>query len=98
MPTSNVISALTVDQNSRLWIGNFRRGIDVFSKNGELLSHIENEEVKEINFLNSREKSVVGATSKGAIRFENGFKETVLTKENGLPSNSITHISVFKIR
>jgi ligand-binding sensor domain-containing protein len=96
MPTSNVISALTIDQSNRLWAGNFRRGIDVFSKNGELISHIENETNKEINFLGNRENSVVSATSKGAASFGKGFKETILTKENGLPSNSITHISTFK--
>jgi ligand-binding sensor domain-containing protein len=96
MPTSNVISALTIDENSRLWVGNFRRGIDVFSNEGEKLAHIENETVKEINFLNAQQNFVLSATSKGAVSFDNSFKNAILTKENGLPSNSITHISFEK--
>lgn len=93
MPTSNVISALTIDRNSRLWAGNFRRGIDIFSGDGEKITHLETETLKEINFLDTKENSVIAATSKGAVSFSDNFKSTVLTKENGLPSNSITHIS-----
>lgn len=96
MPTSNVISALTIDENSRLWVGNFRRGIDIFSNEGEKLAHFENETVKEINFLNAQKNFVLSATSKGAVSFDKSFKGDVLTEENGLPSNSITHVSFQK--
>ena len=93
MPTTNVISALAFDRNSRLWIGNFRRGIDIFSGEGEQITHLENDVIKEINFLGIRENSIVGATSKGAVSFDANLKSIVLTKENGLPGNSIMHIS-----
>ncbi len=98
MPASNIISALAFDRNSRLWAGNFRRGIDVFSADGEKQTHLETETLKEINFLDGRENAVIAATSKGAVSFSDNFKSTILTNENGLPSNSITHISAEKNR
>lgn len=93
MPTSNVVSALTLDANSRLWVGNFRRGIDIFSAKGKKLEHLETEVLKEINFLGPIDKGVLAATSKGAVRFENDLKSSLLSREGELPSNSITHIS-----
>lgn len=96
MLTTNIISALTIDENSRLWAGNFRRGIDIFSKYGEKLAHVENEKIKEINFLGNNDQSVSSATSKGAASFDNSFRESILTNENRFPSNSIAHISTSK--
>lgn len=96
MPTGNIVSALAIDRNSRLWVGNFRRGIDIFSKDGEKIGHVENDVIKEINALNSQENSVIGATSKGAVSFDQSFKSDFLIKNDSLPSNSITHISFEK--
>ncbi len=94
MPTGNVVSALAIDRNSRLWVGNFRRGIDIFSKEGIKLAHLETDVIKEINALNAQENAVVGATSKGAVSFDQSFKSDFLINNDSLPSSSITHISL----
>ncbi|HYV14385.1 MAG TPA: two-component regulator propeller domain-containing protein, partial [Pyrinomonadaceae bacterium] len=47
--TSNLISALSVDSQGRLWAGTFRNGIDVLGSPGSLVAHIESESVREIN-------------------------------------------------
>ncbi len=96
MPTGNIVSALAVDRNSRLWVGYFRRGIDIFSKDGVKIEHVESDVIKEINALNAQENSVISATSKGAVGFDQTFKSSYLIKNDSLPSNSITHISLTK--
>ncbi|HVI72246.1 MAG TPA: hypothetical protein VM656_12270, partial [Pyrinomonadaceae bacterium] len=49
--TSNLVSALTIDSQARVWAGNFRRGIDVLSSQGTQLAHMESETNREINSL-----------------------------------------------
>lgn len=34
-PIDNFVSALAIDKNENLWVGTFRRGVDVFSENGK---------------------------------------------------------------
>ncbi|HEY0099539.1 MAG TPA: hypothetical protein VGB76_11370 [Pyrinomonadaceae bacterium] len=93
---SNVISALAFDADGKFWAGNFRRGIDVLSGEGKKIAHLESEAVREINFLlpeGGGESAVLAATSQGVVRFASQFRSTSTTKADGLPSNSIMHLS-----
>ena len=95
--TSNIISALALDADGKFWAGNFRRGIDVLSAEGKKIAHLESEAIREINFLlpeAGRESAVLAATSQGVVRFASQFGSTSTTKADGLPSNSIMHLSL----
>lgn len=93
--SNNVISALTLDADERLWIGTFRNGIDIFSTDGKKQKHLENESIREINFLlsDARTKTVRAATSGGVFEFDKALNFSALTKSDGLISNSVMHIS-----
>ena len=96
MPASNVISALTVDADGKLWAGNFRNGIDIFSSEGKKLTHLESDMIREINFLFAEKeaKAVLAATSQGVVRLNDKLREISLTKADGLLSNAISHIAL----
>jgi len=94
-PTSNLISALAFDEAGNLWAGSFRNGIDVFSREGRRLTHLESNAVREINSLTWDEaaKQMLAATSQGLVGF-NGFKQSqTLGAADGLISNSILHVA-----
>jgi len=91
--TDNFVSALTFDVNENLWIGTFRGGIDVFSRDGKKLKHLESEILREINFLQAGGAGVSAATASGLQIFKNDFSAENLTKKDGLPSASINHFT-----
>lgn len=91
--TDNFVSALAFDKKQNLWIGTFRNGIDIFLPDGRKIKHFEDETVREINFIKVQNNSVSAATSAGLINFKDNFSFEILTKSEGLPSNSITHFS-----
>jgi ligand-binding sensor domain-containing protein len=91
--TDNFVSALAFDKSANLWIGTFRRGIDVFSGEGKKLRHLESENAREINFLQATNETISAATSSGLLSFKNDFSIENLTRKDGLPTNSITHFS-----
>ena len=97
--TSNLISALSVDSQGRLWAGTFRNGIDVLGPAGTLVAHLESESVREINSLveDAASKKMLAASSAGLLSFDTNLGTTEhLSATDGLLSNSIlqaTHIS-----
>lgn len=93
--TDNNVSALLVDRRERLWVGTFRRGIDVFSDNGKKLAHLESETVRDINFLTQTVDSneIIAATSGGAVNFNEKLNETFLVENALLPNRSATQVS-----
>ncbi|HEX8734461.1 MAG TPA: two-component regulator propeller domain-containing protein [Pyrinomonadaceae bacterium] len=91
--TDNFVSALAFDKRENLWVGTFRRGIDVFAADGKKLKHVESETVREINFLAARDDEIFAAASGGLIRLKTDFSVENLTKKDGLPGNSVTHFS-----
>lgn len=91
--TDNFASALAFDANKNLWVGTFRRGIDVLSADGKKLKHLESDAVREINFLQSNGETVSAATASGLLDFKKDFSVENTTKKDGLPSNSINHFS-----
>lgn len=92
-PTGNFISALAFDNRGNLWLGTFRNGIDIFSADGKKLRHIEDETTREINFLQADETKMSAATSAGLVNFKFDFSAENTTRNEGLPSNSVTHFT-----
>lgn len=91
--TDNFVAALAFDADENLWIGTFRRGIDVYAADGKKLTHLESESLREINFLQSNNEMIFAATASGRHTFKKDFSAVVQTKKDGLPSDSITHFS-----
>ena len=91
--TDNFISATAIDGRGNLWAGTFRRGIDVLAENGKLLTHLETESIREINYLQANGEGVSAATTQGIFRIKSDFSYTAFDKIKGLPTNAITHIS-----
>lgn len=92
-PTDNFVSALAFDNDENLWLGTFRRGVDVFNADGKKLKHLESESLREINFLQSTGETVSAATSSGLRTLKKDFSSSNQTKKDGLPGDSITHFS-----
>jgi ligand-binding sensor domain-containing protein len=96
--TSNLISALSVDSQGRLWAGTFRNGIDVLGPSGSLLAHIESESVREINSLaeDAASQKMLAASSAGVVSFDTNLHTTEhLSTTDGLLSNSIMQMAHF---
>ena len=94
--TSNLISALSVDSQGRLWAGTFRNGIDVLGPPGTLLAHIESESVREINSLveDGAAQKMLAASSAGLLSFDTNLRTTEqLSAADGLLSNSIMQVA-----
>jgi ligand-binding sensor domain-containing protein len=94
--TSNLISALSVDSQARLWAGTFRNGIDVLGPSGTLVAHVESEAVREINALVEDEtsKKMLASSSAGLLSFNTNLGSTGhLSTADGLLSNSIMQVT-----
>jgi ligand-binding sensor domain-containing protein len=95
--TAGQITSLEKDGAGRLWVGYFDRGIDLIATDtNERLSHIEDERVREINFIafDPSEDRMLAATSRGLVSFNNRMKQTVFTRErSGLVNDSVAHVS-----
>ena len=89
--TDNFVSALALDEGD-LWIGTFQRGIDVLSPGRERIRHLENEDLREINYLEADGTKMRAATSSGLAEIGKDLIVTEsLSKRDGLPSNSVAH-------
>jgi ligand-binding sensor domain-containing protein len=95
--TAGQITSLAKDGAGRLWVGYFDRGIDLIATDtSERLSHIEDDRVREINFIafDPGEDRMLAATSRGLVSFDNRMKQTIFTSErSGLVNNSVAHVS-----
>lgn len=81
----NFVSALGFDKNGNLWAGTFRNGIDVFTAQGKKIKHIEDNNIREVNYLNIQNEQVTAATSRGLWRFKADFSAENVAK------NSVSH-------
>jgi len=94
--TSNLISALSVDSQARLWAGTFRNGIDVLGPAGTLVAHVESESAREINSLveDVTSRKMLAASSAGLLSFDVNLGSTEhLSTADGLLSNSIMQVA-----
>ena len=94
--TTNLVSALTIDSQARVWAGSFRRGIDVLTPQGTQVAHIESETDREINSLieDPASNTIMAASSAGLARFDAGLRhaEQWSTKD-GLLSNAVMQVA-----
>lgn len=99
--TAGHITTLAVGDAGRLWVGYFDHGIDVVHlKTSERLTHIEDDRVREINYLTLDTESdrMLVATSRGLVSLGSDLKQTVTTGENGgLVNDSVAHVLLTKI-
>ncbi len=92
--TTNLVSALTIDSDARVWAGNFRRGIDVLNPQGTQLAHLESETNREINSLTNDRDSVLAASSAGLLRFDSSLRNTEQwSTKDGLLSNAVLQVA-----
>lgn len=91
------ITSLALDPQGRLWVGYFDKGVDVLAvESSERLSHIEDEWVREVNYLtfDKANDRILIATSRGLVALDSRAKQSILTKEQGLIDNAVAHISL----
>lgn len=81
----NFVTSMAFDKNGNLWAGTFRNGIDVFTIEGKKIKHIQNDNIREINYLQLQNEQVTAATSRGLWRFKADFSAEDVGK------NSISH-------
>src|SRR5262249_45273106 len=90
------ITGIALDAAGRLWVGYFDRGIDLIApETSERLSHIEDDRIREVNFItyDSASARTLIATSRGLVISDGGMQQSVLTREqNGLINDSIAHV------
>ena len=94
--TTNLVSALTIDSEARVWAGSFRRGIDVLSPQGMLLAHMESETNREINALTKDQASntILASSSAGLLRFDSNLRATEeWSTKDGLLSNAVLQVA-----
>lgn len=92
--TTNLVSALTIDSDARVWAGNFRRGIDVLSAQGAQLAHLESETNREINSLTTDREGILAASSAGLLRFDSSLRNTEQwSTKDGLLSNAVLQVA-----
>jgi ligand-binding sensor domain-containing protein len=96
--TGDHITSLARDGVGRLWVGYFDRGIDVIApETSERLSHVEDDRVREINFVafDPGEERVLAATSRGLVSFDSALNQTVFTRlRSGLVNDSVAHVTL----
>jgi ligand-binding sensor domain-containing protein len=95
------ITSLSLDERGHLWVGYFNRGLDVIATStNERLSHIEDDRVREVNFVrfDPVEDRVLVATSRGLVNIDGRLKQTVLTRDRGgLVNDSIAHVTLTNV-
>jgi ligand-binding sensor domain-containing protein len=91
------IAAVAPDNQGRLWVGYFDRGLDVLGRDASRPEHIEDSIVFCINRIvhdRGRERVAV-ATANGLVIFsQTGARRQVLTRADGLIANHVTDVLV----
>jgi ligand-binding sensor domain-containing protein len=95
--TAAQISAIAMDEQGRLWLGYFDRGIDIFAPESmEKIAHLEDESVREINFMRAdREQArMLVATGAGLAIFDAQLRYRMIDERAGISSNAVAHVSI----
>ncbi|HUF02682.1 MAG TPA: two-component regulator propeller domain-containing protein [Aridibacter sp.] len=90
--SEDLISSIHLSSDGQLWVGTFRGGVDVFTRDGRLLRHLEDDSLSEINHLSSQpDGSVIAATSRGLVRIDRAFKTSLI--DTAQQSGAVNHFS-----
>jgi ligand-binding sensor domain-containing protein len=84
-----------MDWRGRLWVGYFDRGIDVVDPSqSRRLSHLEDEVIREINFLqpDANGQRMLVATSSGLVIIDQLMRQQRFSEKDGLISNLVSHL------
>ena len=96
--TGDHVTTVALDGAGHLWVGYFDHGADVVApETGERLTHVEDDHVREVNFITFDPASgqTLIATSRGLVRIDGRSEQSVLTREkNGLINDAIAHVSL----
>lgn len=96
--TDRNVSALAIDNNDRLWVGYFDRGLDLFEPILRNATHIEDDNVFCVNRIvpNAATGTVAVATANGLVMFDqSGKKRQVLGRADGLLADHITDVALY---
>jgi hypothetical protein len=99
MLTDRDISALSVDEQGRLWVGYFDRGLDIVSATLDHAIHVENDHIYCVNrILPQPQRHVVNvATANGLAIFDaDGREREVMGKAAGLIADHVTDVSLYR--
>jgi ligand-binding sensor domain-containing protein len=92
------ISALAMDSSSRLWVGYFDHGLDLFDSGLRNARHFEDDNVFCVNRIlpNAANGMVAVATANGLALFDQlGRKQQVLGRADGLLADHITDAALY---
>lgn len=89
---SNLVSALAIDNLGRLWIGYFRKGLDIYEAQGRLVAHLEDDYLREINSIQIVPEGVIVASGQGLFQFNPQLQSQRISRTEGLLSNSINNV------
>jgi len=93
------ISALAMQQDGRLWVGYFDRGLDIVPAGPRHAVHVENDHVFCVNRIlpGPKGNSVEVATANGLVRFGLSEKpEQILRRADGLIADHVTDIASYR--
>ena len=93
------ISALAMQQDGRLWVGYFDRGLDIVPAGPRHAVHVENDHVFCVNRIlpGPKGNSVEVATANGLVRFGLSEKpEQILRRADGLIADHVTDIAPYR--
>ena len=92
--SDNHIAAMTIDSVGRLWVGYFDRGVDVFSREMDLVKRFDDPLCRTVKSLyyDDQEGAVYLGGSKGLVRFDQDFNRQSWSTGDGLIGNEVNHI------
>jgi ligand-binding sensor domain-containing protein len=93
------ISALATDEQGRVWVGYFDRGVDILSADHARSTHIEDEHLFCVNriLMDPKADGVDVATANGLVRFNKaGTVQQVLTRTDGLIADHVTDVAAYR--
>ena len=94
------VSALAIDNQQRLWVGYFDRGIDVLAPDGHQLKHFEDAHVYCINRIlpDNGSRGIAVGTANGLVMFDDSalVERRVLDKSAGLIAEHVTDVALYR--
>jgi ligand-binding sensor domain-containing protein len=94
--TAAHVTSLAFDVQGRLWVGTFERGVDILSpERGEREAHLQDEAVREINFLAAARENgrMFVATSAGLVAYDRNLRATRYSEKSAaIVGDAVSHV------